>query len=255
MEVIAARRAEDIATTGAALVARWLGERPASTLLAAMGESPLGIYGELAGMRAAATLDTSRLRVAQLDAYLGIGLDDPRSLGAWLDGTVVAPLAIPAERVIRLPGDAADPDAVCRAYDAAIAAVGGIDVAVLGLGPNGHLGFNEPPSGREAPTRVVDLAQASLESNARYWGERSAVPTRALTAGMPILLGARHVLLVVAGERKRTILRRVLEGPIDADVPASWLRTVPGTVVVADEAALGVEAYRAGEPERSGAAT
>lgn len=105
---------------------------------------------------------------------------------------------------------------------------------MLGLGPNGHLGFNEPPSGPEAPTRVVDLSEKSVLSNARYWGGEESVPRRAMTAGMDLLLGARRTLLLVSGAGKREILRRVVGGPVSPEVPASFLRRMDAVTVLAD---------------------
>jgi glucosamine-6-phosphate deaminase len=242
VELIQVADAADLAETGAAMVAARLSERAHPALLAAMGETPLGLYAGLARRRAEGQLDTARLRLVQLDAYLGIDAGDPRSLGSWLIRAVAAPLGIPDARLIRLPGDSPDPAATCRAYDAAVAEAGGLDVAVLGLGPNGHLGFNEPPSDAGAPTRIVELSEASIASNARYWGGRLDVPRQALTAGMPILLAARHPLLVVSGATKRDILRRVLKGPVGPMVPATYLREVAASVVIADRAALGTRA-------------
>src|SRR5690242_9101899 len=177
----------------------------------ALGSSALGVYSGL-GRR-------PDQRLVQLDEYV-VPAGDQRSLIGWLRRDVAGPLGVPDGRVVRLDGGAIDTDAACRAYDAAVDAVGGIDVAVLGLGPNGHLGFNEPPSGRHAPTRRVSLSPASLASNARYW-PGLGVPREALTAGMSTILGAGFVLLVVRGESKRAILRTMLEGPVTADVPAS----------------------------------
>lgn len=241
MDIVEVPDRESFDAAGTDLVARWLAEDPATTLMPALGETPLGIYAGLSQRHAAGQLDTSRLRIVQLDAYLGIRPEDPRSLGAWLTRAVVEPLGIPEERVIRLPGDSPDPAATCRAYDAAVSLAGGIGVAILGLGPNGHLGFNEPPSGPRAPTRVVTLSPACLVSNARYWNG-APVPPRALTAGMPILLAARRILLVVAGPDKRAILDRVLHGPPNDDVPGSWLRLAERVTVLADAEALGTHA-------------
>jgi glucosamine-6-phosphate deaminase len=213
---------------------------PAACLVLATGETPMGLYRELARRKERGELDSSRLRIFQLDAYLGIGPDDPRSLYGWLARSFLDPLAIPEANVVRLPGDAPDPSAVCGEYDRAVEAAGGFDLAVLGLGPNGHLGFNEPPSPPDAPTRVVELAPESVESNARYWGGQKRVPRRALTAGMALLLAARQTLLLVSGAPKREILRRTLSGPITPLVPASYLRCASGVTVIADQAAAGL---------------
>lgn len=208
-----------------------------ASVLFAVGESPIGLYTELAERRKSGTIDTSRIRAVQLDEYLGVSADDERSFHGWLSREVLVPLAISGDRTIALRGDAPDPAAECRRYDEAVARAGGLDLAILGLGQNGHLGFNEPPSGPDAPTRVVDLAQGTIEANARYWGDRDRVPRRAITAGMRVLLAARRTILVVTGESKRAILHEALEGPITPDVPASYLRTIPGVHVYVDRAA------------------
>jgi glucosamine-6-phosphate deaminase len=126
---------------------------------------------------------------------------------------------------------------MCCAYDEAVAQEGGLDLSVLGLGPNGHLGFNEPPADPDSSTRVVTLSPESVTSNARYWGASDRVPRKAVTAGMRVLLAARHTVLVVSGAHKRDILRRALVGPETPDVPASFLRRAAGVTVVADRAA------------------
>lgn len=227
----------ELSRAGADLVVSVARNNPSATLILATGESPVGMYRELAERRQRGEFDASRLRIFQLDGYLGIAEDDPRSLYGWMKRVVLDPLGIPDEHVVRLPGTAPDPLVVCRAYDASVQAAGGIDLAVLGLGPNGHIGFNEPPADASAPTRVVDLSESSLQSNARYWGDSEQVPRQALTAGMNILLAARQTLLLVSGERKRDILRRAVEGPVTPDVPASYLQTVATATIIADKAA------------------
>jgi glucosamine-6-phosphate deaminase len=229
-----------LSRAGADLVADVISSNPDARVVVATGRTPMGLYRELASRRAQGHLDTSRLRVFQLDAYLGLGPGDPRSLYGWMRRSFLDPLGISEALVVRLPGDAPDPEEACRAYDRALQAAGGFDLAVLGLGPNGHLGFNEPPCGPDAPTRVVSLTPQSVESNARYWGGPEQVPRRALTAGMAVLLAARRILLLAAGESKADILRRTLEGPITPDVPASYLQTAPGFTVIADRVAAGL---------------
>jgi glucosamine-6-phosphate deaminase len=228
----------DVARRGAELAIAALRTRDEPVLLAATGTSPMGLYRELADRTARGVYDTDGLRVAQLDEYIGITRDDPRSLVAWLLRSIAEPLGVSEDRVIPLRNEAGSVDDACREYDRAISDAGGVDLAILGLGPNGHLGFNEPGSTADSPTRAVELTAESLASNARYW-ESIEVPRRAVTAGMNIILGARTVLLVVLGEHKRAILDRVLHEPIGPLVPASFLRTHPAATVLADEAAMG----------------
>jgi glucosamine-6-phosphate deaminase len=210
---------------------------PRAAVMFAVGESPIGLYAELAGRRRGGTLDTSRTRAIQLDEYLGVAPEDERSFFGWLERDALVPLAIARDHVIALRGDAPDPAAECARYERAVKEAGGIDLAILGLGQNGHLGFNEPPSPADAPTRVVDLADDTIEANARYWGGRERVPRRAITAGMRVVLAARRTILVVTGGAKHEILHRTLEGEIGPDVPASYLRTIDGVSVYCDRAA------------------
>jgi glucosamine-6-phosphate deaminase len=226
-----------LSRAGADLMADLIATKPTASIILATGETPMGVYREVTALRQRGHLDASRLRIFQLDAYMGLGPDDRRSLYGWMRRSFLDPLGVPDANVMRLPGDAPDPEAACYAYDAAVRAAGGIDLAVLGLGPNGHLGFNEPPVDVDAPTRMVALTPASVESNARYWGGPDDVPRYALTAGMSVLLAARQTLLVVSGAHKRAILRRAVEGPITPNVPASYLQRADNVTILADKAA------------------
>ena len=241
----------DLSRRGAEEVSRFFAERPSATLLVATGNTPMGVYQELARRKEAGELDSTALRVFQLDEYVGLGPDDRRSLYGWTRRSFVDPLGIPIDQVTRLEADAEDPQKACQAYEAAVAAAGGIDLAILGLGPNGHLGFNEPPSGADAPTRLIDLTEESVKSNATYWGGRNQVPRQAMTAGMNVILAARHIVLVVSGKHKRTILERAISGAVTPDVPASWLQRAPNVTILADRDALpispsGLETERTG---------
>ena len=229
-----------LSRAAADVIAATVRRRPDALLLLATGDTPMGAYRELGERHRRGELDTSQVRIAQLDAYAGIAEGDHRSLYGWMVSAFAEPLDIPEERTIRLDGRL-PPAIACRDYDAAVAAGGGFDLAVLGLGPNGHLGFNEPPIERDAPTRLVPLTPASLRSNARYWGGEDNVPREALTCGLASMLEAREILLVVSGAHKRAILRETLAPMPSADVPASWLQSASGEVVVlADREALPV---------------
>jgi len=228
---------DDAATldgAGADLVAAWLDGMEAPVVVPAVGRSALGIYAELGRRRLAGAFDASRMTLVQLDSYTDIGPEDPRSLYGWLLRDVAAPLGVSQAQVVRLPGDTDDPDAAAAAHAATIERLGGIDLAILGLGPNGHLGFNEPPSPADAPTRAVELTPASLASCASYWGPSLPVPRRALTIGMRELLAARHILLVVQGRGKRSILTRLLTEAPSPDLPSSFLRDLDQVVLLAD---------------------
>jgi glucosamine-6-phosphate deaminase len=187
--------------------------KPDAVVVLATGDTPMEMYRLVAERVERGELELTQLRVCQLDAYVGLPRSDTRSLYGWLARSVLEPWGIQPHQVMVLRDDSPDPDAACQAYDEALRQLGRYDLSVLGLGPNGHLGFNEPPSEPDSPTRVVELTEESIESNARYWGAREQVPRRALTAGMRALLEARQTLLLVAGASKREILRRALEEP------------------------------------------
>ncbi|NJM42453.1 MAG: glucosamine-6-phosphate deaminase [Anaerolineae bacterium] len=247
MNVITAKDYADLNRIAAQHIADVVARKPDAAIVLATGNTPMGAYAELARMaRSSArtgSFDPSRIQPFQLDGYLGIALDDDRSLFGWLKRAFLDPLGIAQERVVMLPDDTSDPEAACRAYDAAVEQVGGFDLSVLGLGPNGHLGFNEPPSPADAPSRRVTLTEASLLSNAPYWGGLEVgldrVPREAITCGMKQLLGAKQTLLLVSGAHKREILQAVLHGPMTPDVPASLLRMATHVTVIADETAHG----------------
>ncbi len=220
-------------------IAAVLAAKPDATIMVPTGATPLGLYQELQQRSARGEIDFSRVRVFQLDEYLGAAPDDERSFYQWTKRMFFDPVGIKAEQVVPLPGDAEDLDAVCRAYDEAVQAAGGIDLAVLGLGPNGHIGFNDPPAAADAPTRVAALTESSIQGSASTWGGYDNTPRYAVTSGMTVLLAAREIVLMVSGQHKRNILRQTISGPIGPDVPASYLQTVDHVLVIADRDAWG----------------
>ena len=177
-------------------------------------------------------------RSFNLDEYVGLAADHPGSFAAFMHQQLGDPLALAAQ-CLQLPdGAAADPDQEARRYAAALEAAGGIDLQLLGLGGNGHVGFNEPPCGPEEPCRCLALSAATRQQNAAaFGGDSDAVPPRAITLGTVEILAARELLLVVTGEAKAEILRRTLLEPPCPEVPASWLQRHPRLQVVVDRAA------------------
>lgn len=175
-----------------------------------------------------------------LDEYVGTGPADPGSFAATMERQLVGPLGLDPARV-RLPdGLAADPQAEALRFAAELGRAGGIGLQLLGLGLNGHVGFNEPPCGAESSCRVVTLCSTTRAANAAaFGGDPLAVPGQAITLGLREILQAERILLVVTGAAKAPVLRRVLQEPSTADLPAGWLRVHPEVQVVADGAALG----------------
>ncbi|WP_307456734.1 MULTISPECIES: glucosamine-6-phosphate deaminase [Microbacterium] len=201
----------------------------------ATGSSPLALYAALIRRRAEG-LRTEGLRLFALDEYVGLSPDDPRSYAAYVRSVIAEPLGIPAENV-RVPSGSTDADGA--AYERAIAEAGGVDVQIVGIGRNGHIGFNEPGSDAETRTRVVELDESTRRANAEHFdGDLAQVPTHALTQGVATILSARRIVLVAAGSAKAAALRSALTGPVTADNPASFLQRHPDVTVVADPDAL-----------------
>ena len=175
-----------------------------------------------------------------LDEYRGLAASDPRSYRSFMAEQLGDPLQIP-DAALRLPdGSATDGDGAAAAYGAALTRSGGIGVQLLGLGSNGHVGFNEPPCEADLPCRVVSLSRATRQQNAAmFGGDPSAVPSSAITLGLPEILAAEEIHLVVTGAAKATILRRLLEATEpDPQLPASWLLRHARVWLWADAAAL-----------------
>jgi len=176
-----------------------------------------------------------------LDAYVGLDRADPRSFAAEMASRLTTPLGLDPERVHLPDGQAADPHAAAECYAAQLAATGGIGLQLLGLGLNGHVGFNEPPCEADAPCRCVELSPATRQQNAGAFGcDPDAVPQQAITLGLREILAAERLLLVVTGAAKAEVLARALQQPPMPELPASWIQLHPRALVVADGAAAGL---------------
>jgi glucosamine-6-phosphate deaminase len=245
IDVRVAEDYDDLSRMAAEVVADAVRAEPGARILIATGETPMGTYRALAAMTAAGALDASRVTAYQLDEYLDLEPDDRRSLAGWALRTFVEPLGIGEGRFVRLPLDGDD---ALAEHDRRVRARGGYDLAILGVGENGHLGFNEPPSDDSAPSRRVVLSEASVRSNARYWGEDAPVPRRAVTVGLSAVLEADAVLLLASGARKRAIVERALFGPVSPDVPASYLQRARRVIAIVDRDACPAHLDRDGGP-------
>jgi glucosamine-6-phosphate deaminase len=236
MRVAAVEDEAALALEAAALVAGQLRDKPDSLLVVPTGATPLGMFRALVAAAGTGAIDFGRCRFAILDEYAGIAPDDRRSLQGWLRRELLDLIGIDDDRIIAFDLSA-DPAAASARVESAIAANGGIDLAILGLGPNGHLGFNEPGSPFDGRTGLVTLTPESIRSNAAYWGSEAAVPRAGLTLGLGTLRAARRLVLLVAGARKRDILAATLDGPVGPPLPATLLRLHEDATVIADRAA------------------
>lgn len=232
----------------ARVVARELRACPELVLGLATGRTMERVYALLVEM-AGKGLDLSRCRTFNLDEYIGIPASHPGSYRSTMDRLLFRPVGLPPDHSHLPDGMAADLGAECRRYEAAIAAAGGIGLQLLGLGQDGHIGFNEPLSALRSRTREKALTPATLAQNAALFaGDPAGVPRRAITMGVGTILDARRCLLLVTGAAKAAILARAVEGPITAMVSASALQLHENCQVVADAAAAsllqGVDYYR-----------
>lgn len=201
------------------------------------GSTPLGLYRELIAHHAHRRDLWDRFHYLALDDYAGLPPDDRRLFSNWLARDILTPLSIPPTHRTIFNSAAPDPSAECARMDAQLDS-NGIDIAVLGLGTNGHIGFNEPGSAFDARTRLIHLSADSLAANAAYWGGMDHVPPTAYTLGLGHIMRARETILLVQGPHKAEILHRMLHDPISTALPATALRQMYNVTIVADQAAM-----------------
>jgi glucosamine-6-phosphate deaminase len=235
VEVIVLPSPVEVGRLAARKIAQLIKGKPAAVIGLATGSSPLAIYAELAAAVRDGSLDPSRMSGFALDEYVGIAEDHPESYAAVLRREVTEPLGLEPSRVHVPDGRASDLEAACQAYEAAIRDAGGVDLQILGIGANGHIGFNEPTSSFSSRTRIKTLAPRTREDNARFFGSLDEVPTHCLTQGLGTIMDARELLLVAQGGRKAAAVAAAIEGPVSSMCPASILQFHPEATVIIDE--------------------
>jgi glucosamine-6-phosphate deaminase len=219
-------------------IARLVGRKPDALLGVATGSTPLPVYQALGAKVRAGAVDTSRVRIAQLDEYVGLPAEHPESYRSVLAREVLQPLGIGMDAFMGPDGTAEDVQAACEAYDAALAGAGGVDLQLLGIGTDGHIGFNEPCSSLASRTRIKTLTEQTRVDNARFFdGDIAQVPHHVITQGIGTILEARHLVLLATGEGKADAVAATVEGPVAAVCPASALQLHAHATVVVDEAA------------------
>lgn len=238
MKILRAKDYDDMSRKAANIIAAQITLNPQSVLGLATGSSPVGTYKNLVAMYEAGDLDFSEVSSYNLDEYRGISRVNDQSYYYFMNDNLFDHVNINKDNTHVPNGENPDADNECTTYDAAVRAIGGVDLQLLGLGRNGHIGFNEPGKAFIRETHVVDLAQSTIEANARFFQREEEVPRQAITMGVGAIMAARRVVVAVSGADKAEAVRAAFCGPITPEVPASILQLHRDVVLVGDAAAL-----------------
>lgn len=238
MLIYTVKNYNEMSKKAANIIAAQILFKPNSILGLATGSTPEGLYAELVKKYENGELDFSKIQSFNLDEYYGLEASHDQSYRFYMNKHLFSKINIPAENTHLPNGTNLDSDNECHKYENSIANAGGIDLQLLGLGNNGHIGFNEPSDNFSFKTNCVELTKSTLEANSRFFdNDISKMPTKAYTMGIGTIMRAKKILLVVSGEGKAEILNKALFGKITPEVPASILQLHNNVIIVADEAA------------------
>ncbi|WP_434994709.1 glucosamine-6-phosphate deaminase [Arthrobacter sp. Ld5] len=235
MDVVILPDPAAVGSRAAHLIAQRAAADPEMVLGIATGSSPLGTYRELALLRAQGKATLDRLRCFALDEYVGLPDGHPARYAVVVADEVTAPLGLDPANVHVPDGSAADVHRACLDYEQALTAAGGVDLQILGIGTNGHIGFNEPISSLASRTRIKALSAQTRRDNARFFSSDDAVPTHCITQGLGTILDAQEILLMAQGPSKADAVAAAIEGPVTSMCPASVLQFHPRVTVLLDE--------------------
>ena len=232
MDYIEVESYEELSRKAAAIIAAQVILKPESVLGLATGSSPLGTYDCLVKAYENGDLDFSKVTSVNLDEYVGLDGDNDQSYRYFMDTNLFSKINIRKEYTFVPNGCAEDVDSECREYDARIESLGGIDIQLLGIGLDGHIGFNEPDEAFIKETHLVKLDQSTIEANARFFASEDDVPREAVTMGIGSIMNAKKVLLIANGKNKEEIIKKAFFGPITPKVPASILQLHKNLTVI-----------------------
>jgi glucosamine-6-phosphate deaminase len=238
MKIIKTKNYDEMSVKAADIFIKQIAASPNSFLGFATGSSVLGLYENLIKSHKNDNLDFSRIRTVNLDEYVGLDGTNDQSYRYYMNNNLFNHINIKPENTHIPDGLAKDLQAECKRYNSQITNLGGIDIQLLGLGLNGHIGFNEPSDVFPKETHLVDLEESTIEANSRFFADIKDVPRQAITMGIQNIMHAKKIVLCVSGKAKAGILKEVLFGEITPKVPGSILQLHPDLTVVADEDAL-----------------
>jgi len=238
MRLIKAKDYDDMSKKAADIIASQVILKPNGVLGLATGSTPIGAYKELVSKYEAGRLDFAGITTVNLDEYKGLSRDNDQSYYYFMNDNLFQHINIDSNNTHLPDGTSADSNQECQKYDDIIASVGGIDLQLLGLGGNGHIGFNEPCDIFKKDTHCIDLATETIEANKRFFASADEVPRQAYTMGIRTIMSAKSILVVASGEGKARVLKEAFYGEITPQVQASILQLHENVIVVADEAAM-----------------
>ena len=238
MRIIRTKNYDEMSRKAAAIIAAQVIHKPDCVLGLATGGTPVGTYKNLVEWYKSGDLDFSEVSTVNLDEYRGLPREHRESYWSFMHRNLFDHVNIPQDRINLPDGTNMDADAECKRYDAVIASMGGVDLQLLGIGHDGHIGFNEPSDAFDMGTHCVDLTEETIEANKRFFASRDEVPRQAYTMGTHTIMSACKVLMIVSGRDKAEIIKKAFFGPVTPHVPASILQMHPNFVLVADEDAL-----------------
>ena len=238
MKLITCKNYEEISAVAADIVADVMKAKPDCVLGLATGSTPVGMYKKLIEKNAAGEIDFSAVTTVNLDEYYPIAPDNDQSYRYFMNENLFNHVNIDKNRTYVPDGLADDPAAACEAYEEIVARVGGADIQVLGIGQNGHIGFNEPAEALDVKTHVTGLTESTIKANARFFASEADVPTKALTMGIGTILGAKKIIILANGAAKHDAISTMLAGGLTTACPASMLNLHNDVTVICDEACL-----------------
>lgn len=238
MKIIRAKDYSDMSRKAANIISAQIIMKPSCVLGLATGSTPIGTYAQLVEWYKKGDLDFSEVTTVNLDEYKGLDRENDQSYYYFMNDNLFSKVNIDLARTFLPDGMEPDSDKACADYNKIIADVGGVDLQLLGLGHNGHIGFNEPGMAFEAETHCVNLTESTMKANQRFFASMEDVPKQAYTMGIKTIMQAKKILVVVSGEDKAAIVKEAFFGPITPAVQASVLQLHNDVTIVADEAAL-----------------
>ena len=242
MRVIVCKNYEEMSDKATDLVRSQIVLKPESVLGLATGSTPIGLYQRLCKLYEKGDIDFSEVTTFNLDEYYPISKDNSQSYYYFMNEQLFSHINVDKNRTFIPNGETDDPEKECEAYEALIEEAGGIDLQILGIGQNGHIGFNEPDENLNTKTHLTGLTENTIDANSRFFEKKEDVPTKALTMGIATILKSKKIIIMANGASKRAAVAELLNEDITTSTPATMLKVHPDVVLICDEDAFGKEA-------------